>query len=78
MKPRIILKSFEELSAEQLVMVTTLPAMVRAGPVASAAVHAPRRMLAIKWNETGKSMRLPLQPIEVITPDSWTHWGLNE
>jgi len=81
MKPNIILKSFEALSAEQLVMVMTLPPMALAGGLASAAVDPPRRRLPINWNETGKAMLVPLQPTTVETPDSWNrwnHWGLNE
>jgi hypothetical protein len=65
MKPGIILKSFKARSAEQLVMVTTLPPVARVGHLTSAAASTPGRRLPIQWNETGKSMLVPLQPTKV-------------
>jgi hypothetical protein len=61
MKPSITLKSFNELSAEQLVIVPMLPATAPDGPRADAAASTPRCRLPIRWNETAKSMTVVLQ-----------------
>jgi hypothetical protein len=78
MKPRMTLKSFEELTAEKLLPATTLPPPANGGSPTGLVAASPVRVLLVQWREAEEFGRVPLPPNAADAPDFWDHWGLNE